>query len=100
MQVPNIRPVSDLRNHYGELMDDVHKSNEPVFLTRNGVGDAVLMSIDAYKTQQKRDDYQWEVYYKLKEAEEQAKIDPRRYSHEEIWSRIDSHLKETASYAV
>jgi prevent-host-death family protein len=47
MTMPKIRPVSDLRNHYGELMEDIHESNEPVFLTKNGKGDAVLMSTNS-----------------------------------------------------
>lgn len=44
----NIRPVSDLRNHFAELSQEVHESGEPVFLTKNGRGDMVLLSVETY----------------------------------------------------
>ena len=42
--MPNIRPSSDLRNKYNEISEFCHKYNEPVFITKNGTGDLVLMS--------------------------------------------------------
>ena len=42
-----IRPVSDLRNKFPEIEKDV-SSGEPVYLTKNGYGTMVVMSIDAY----------------------------------------------------
>ena len=36
--MPRIRPVSDLRNHFAEITREVQADNEPVFLTKNGVG--------------------------------------------------------------
>lgn len=47
--MPNIRPSSDLRNKYNEISDYCHKTNNPVFLTKNGTGDLVVMSIDRYE---------------------------------------------------
>ena len=44
----NIRPVSDLRNKFPELEKTVMESNEPVFLTKNGHGIMVLLSIEQY----------------------------------------------------
>ena len=46
----NIRPVSDLRNKFPEVEETVINSNEPVFLTKNGYGTMVLMSIKQYST--------------------------------------------------
>lgn len=43
-----IRPVSDLRHKFPEIEDAVLQDNEPVFLTKNGYGTMVLMSIEQY----------------------------------------------------
>ena len=45
----SIRPISDLRNKFAEISRDVHESGEPVFLTKNGVGDMVVMSMETYE---------------------------------------------------
>lgn len=44
--MPNIKPVSDLRN-YSEVLKDV-AMNEPVFLTRNGRAKYVILAIEEY----------------------------------------------------
>lgn len=54
--MPTIRPISDLRNKTQEISDLVHKSDEPVFITRNGVGDMVVMSLAAWEREQARMD--------------------------------------------
>ncbi len=46
----NIRPVSDLRNKFPEIEDIVINSNGPVFLTKNGYGTMVLMSVEQYSS--------------------------------------------------
>ena len=46
--MPIIKPISDLRNKSLEISKLVHKSNEPVFITRKGEGDMVLMSMECY----------------------------------------------------
>ena len=47
--MPNIRPVSDLRNHFAEITKDAQLSGEPIFLTKNGVGSIVVMSMESYE---------------------------------------------------
>ena len=47
--MPVIRPSSDLRNNYNEISAFCHQYSDPVFLTKNGVGDLVVLSIDAYE---------------------------------------------------
>ena len=47
--MPSIRPVSDLRNHFAEITREVQESSEPVFLTKNGVGSLVVMSMESYE---------------------------------------------------
>ena len=44
----NIRPVSDLRNKYPEIEKLVLKENEAVYLTKNGYGSMVVLSIEKY----------------------------------------------------
>ena len=44
----NIRPVSDLRNKFPEIEELVINSSKPVFLTKNGHGSMVLLSIEQY----------------------------------------------------
>ena len=44
-----IRPVSDLRNNFAEISKTVHETSQPVFLTKNGYGDMVVMSLEAYE---------------------------------------------------
>ena len=63
--MPNIRPISDLRNNSNEISDFCRSTREPVFITKNGVGDMVVLSIEMYERQQA----QLELYAKLAEAE-------------------------------
>ena len=46
--MPIIKPISDLRNKANKISDLVHKSKEPVFITKNGEGDMVVMSLAQY----------------------------------------------------
>ena len=85
-----IRPVSDLRNRFAEISKIVHETSEPVFLTKNGYGDMVVMSIEAYE----RKLFESEIYFKLKEAELEAKSTDVRYSHEEIFSDLRVSLAD------
>lgn len=45
--MPQIRPIKDLRNT-NEISDLCHSKKEPIFITKNGYGDLVVMSIEAY----------------------------------------------------
>ena len=47
--MPNIRPSSDLRNKYVEISEWCHYYMEPIYITKNGQGDLVVMSIEAYE---------------------------------------------------
>jgi len=74
-----IRPVSDLRNNFADISRQVHETQEPVFLTKNGFGDMVVLSMEAFENLQ----FQSEVYFKLKEAERVRKNGGKTYSSEE-----------------
>ena len=62
----NIRPISDLRNKFAEISKIVHETSEPVFLTKNGYGDMVVMSMETYE----KNMFVHDVEEKLSEAEE------------------------------
>ena len=64
--MPEIRPITDLRNT-NEISELCHKSQEPIFITKNGYGDLVVMSMKTYERQMAL----VEVYKKLAEAEKQ-----------------------------
>ena len=65
--MPNIRPISDLRNNFTQISESVHSDDEPIFLTKNGVGDLVVMSMDHYERQLAQID----LYQKLDEARQE-----------------------------
>ncbi len=88
--MPHIRPVSDLRNNFADISRIVHETAEPVFLTKNGHGDMVVMSIEAYE----RNLFETEIYLKLKEAELQAKSTDKRYSHKEVFEDLKTRIAE------
>jgi len=46
--MPQIRPITDLRNT-NEISEICHAKREPVFITKNGYGDLVIMSIEMYE---------------------------------------------------
>ena len=49
-----IRPSADVRNKYAEISQFCKDNNEPVFVTVNGKGDSVIMSISDYKERQEK----------------------------------------------
>ena len=50
--MPIIKPISDLRNKSNEISKLAHESNQPVFITKNGEGDLVVMSMSHYSNLQ------------------------------------------------
>ena len=75
-----IRPVSDLRNNFAEISKTVHETAQPVFLTKNGYSDMVVLSMEAYENLQ----FDSEVYFKLQEAEREAEITKQRFSSKDV----------------
>jgi prevent-host-death family protein len=49
LPMPVIRPSSDLRNKYNEISEFCQQYTEPLFITKNGKGDLVVMSIETYE---------------------------------------------------
>ena len=78
----NIRPVSDLRNKYPEIEEAVLKSGEPVFLTKNGYGSMVVMSLEQYSALTDG------IELALDEADRAAASSDVRYSADEVFGRV------------
>ena len=79
-----IRPVSDLRSDFAEISKIVHETAQPVFLTKNGYGNMVVLSMEAFQNMH----FESEVYFKLIEAERNAEYTDIRYSSKDVLSAM------------
>lgn len=81
----NIRPVSDLRNKYPEIEDLVLREDAAVYLTKNGYGSMVVMSLEKYSKMMDYIEYDEYIENALNEAEKQLKdSNTKYYTHEEM----------------
>ena len=87
--MPLIRPISDLRNRAIEISEICHREDQPVFITRNGKGDLVVMSFAHYERMQSM----LELYRKLGEAEALDASGERGISHDELFERLKEKIK-------
>ena len=87
----NIRPVSDLRNKFTEIEETVLNSNAPVFLTKNGYGTMVIMSIEQYSALTDN------VERKLDEADTFAASSSTRLSKTEVFNKVRGSIDEQAN---
>ena len=89
----NIRPSAAIRQNYNEVADMCRKTHEPVFLTKNGEGDLVVMDIETYNRR--------EMMLKLREelllVEEEIMRGSKGYSVDEVVSMMQDAVKEAAS---
>lgn len=76
-----IRPVSDLRNKFPDVEKAV-AGGEPVYLTKNGYGAMVVLSLEAYSRLTDG------IEAALDMADKAAEEDDRRYTHEEVFSNL------------
>ncbi len=51
--MPQIIPIKDLKNT-SEISDMCHKTEEPIYVTKNGYGDMVIMSMETYESTMRR----------------------------------------------
>jgi PHD/YefM family antitoxin component YafN of YafNO toxin-antitoxin module len=87
-----IKPSAAIRNNYNEISELCKVSGEPVYLTKNGEGDLVVMDIDAFSRR--------ESMLKLREqlvAVEEDRVRGRRgYSIEEAEAIMENAIKESS----
>lgn len=82
-----IRPVSDLRNKFTEIEESV-KKGEPVYLTKNGYGSMVVLSLEQYAALTDP------IEQKLDEADHAAEASPIRYTADEVFQRVKGRIHE------
>lgn len=82
-----IRPVSDLRNKFTDIEKAVG-GGETVYLTKNGYGAMVVLSLEAYSRLTDG------VETALDEADRAALEDERRYTHEEVFSKLRRRVND------
>ena len=82
--MPIIKSISSLRNRTREIATLCHKQDEPVYLTTNGEGDLVVMSIDHYE----RLKAQVDLFEKLGIAQAQSAVGKKGMSHGQMMAKL------------
>lgn len=81
----NIRPSAAIRQNYNEISELCKKTGEPVYLTKNGEGDLVVMDIEAFVRREKM----LKLREELLAVEEARANGARDYTLEEVSSFLD-----------
>ena len=84
--MPIIRPISDLRNNANAISEQCHSSQEPIFITKNGTGDLVIMGMETYELMEAK----LELYAKLAEAEAEIAAGSQGEDFAEVASQLRS----------
>lgn len=87
--MPIIRPITDLRNRANEILELCERENQPVFITRNGRGELVVMSQGHYEQLQAR----LELYEKLAAAEAQAAAGRKGIPHARVLANLRRRIR-------
>jgi prevent-host-death family protein len=90
--MPIIKPISDLRNKSKRMSKLAHESKEPIFITKNGEGDMVLMSIAHYATIERKLD----LYRKLAVAQAQKAAGDRGRRLADVVRDLRKRVREKA----
>ncbi|MBI2620444.1 MAG: type II toxin-antitoxin system Phd/YefM family antitoxin [Ignavibacteriales bacterium] len=90
--MPVIKPISDLRNKAKEISDLAHKSDAPIFITRNGEGDMVVMSMAHYSKLQLKLD----LVNKLAVAQAQRAAGDRGRSLSQVMKDLRKRIRESS----
>ena len=92
-----IKPSSYIRNDYAELSSYCKESGEPVYITKNGEGDIVVLSMESYEQMQYRIKHlEAKLYFmeKFREAEEYNRLHPETYTLEEMEEMMEEIIRE------
>jgi len=89
--MPVIKPISDLRNKANEISDLAHKSDAPIFITRNGEGDMVVMSMAHYSKLQLKLD----LVNKLAVAQAQRAAGDKGKSLSQVMKDLRKRIRES-----
>ena len=91
--MPVIKPISDLRNKSNEISRLAHESDEPIFITKNGVGDLVVMSMAQYSKLQLRLD----LFGKLAVAQAQRASGDKGRTLSAVMKDLRRRIRESAA---
>jgi prevent-host-death family protein len=94
--MPQIRPISDLRNRANEISDLCHSQDEPVFITKNGKGDLVVMSQVHYERLQSL----FDLYQKLGESEALAASGETGITHQAMMRASGSEVSFSSRFDI
>ena len=89
--MPVIKPISDLRNKANEISLLAHKSKEAIFITKNGIGDMVVMSMAQYSQLQLK----LELFSKLAVAQAQKASGDKGRTLNQVMKDLRKRLRET-----
>lgn len=89
-----IRPSAAIRQNYNEIAEQCRKTEEPVFLTKNGKGDLVVMDIGTYNRREKM----LKLREELLAVEEERMRGSKGYSVDEVAAMMRSAVKEAADH--
>lgn len=90
----NIRPSAAIRQNYNEIADMCRETAEPIFLTKNGEGDLVVMDIETYNRREKM----LKLREELLAVEEDRMRGSQGYSVDEVAAMMRSAIKEAAGH--
>ncbi len=82
--MPIIKSISSMRNRTREISTLCREKDEPVYLTKNGEGDLVVMTIDHYE----RLKAQAELFEKLGVAQAQAAAGKKGITHSQMMAKL------------
>lgn len=88
----NIRPSAAIRQNYNEIAEMCRKTAEPVFLTKNGEGDLVVMDIETYNRREKM----LRLREELLAVEEDRLHGVKGYTVDEVAAMMNSVIEEAA----
>jgi len=88
--MPIIKSISDLRNKANEISELAHKLNEPIFITKNGEGDMVVMSMAQYGQLQLK----LELFSKLAVAQAQKASGDQGRTLNQVMKDLRKRLRE------
>ncbi len=86
----NIRPSAAIRQNYNEIADLCKKTSEPIFLTKNGEGDLVVMDIDTFNRREKM----LKLREELLTVEESRLAGNKGYTVDELSSFLNDIINE------
>ena len=86
-----IRPSTALRNEYNEISDYCKKEGKPVFITKNGEGDLVVMSIEAYEMREEM----LNIRAKLLKAEASRLAGIPSKPSDEVWEEMEKFVNDS-----